>query len=91
MHTTTISLAPGLTTKARRALSALRSNLRGGYHDWLRARQAAATACALKSLDGRLLRDIGLDRSELLSAAAELHGQAERERRHSFVSTALAR
>jgi uncharacterized protein YjiS (DUF1127 family) len=48
-----------------------------------RARQVSATARALEHLDDRLLHDIGLDRSELLSAAAELHGRTRRERRHA--------
>jgi uncharacterized protein YjiS (DUF1127 family) len=91
MHTTTISLSPSLATKAQRALQALALSLSRVYQRWLRARQADATARALDLLDDRLLHDIGLDRSELLSAAAELHGLAERERRQTLFGTPLPR
>lgn len=37
--------------------------------DWQRHNEAAATARALRSLDDRMLRDLGIDRSELPSLA----------------------
>ncbi|HSI61441.1 MAG TPA: DUF1127 domain-containing protein [Ideonella sp.] len=88
MHSiNTISLASGLHSKAGQAWQALAPALSGAYHRWLHARQANATARTLNLLDARLLHDLGLDRSELLSAAAELHGQASRERRQALPGT----
>ena len=92
MHTaSTISLKPSLASIARRALRTVASTLSQAHADWMRERQARATADTLGLLDARMLRDIGLDRSELRSAAAELHGQAERERRHALLGTPLPR
>jgi uncharacterized protein YjiS (DUF1127 family) len=91
MHTTTISLSPSLATKAQRVLQALTLTLGRVYDRWLRARQVHATARVLHLLDDGLLRDIGLDRCELLSAAAELHGLTERERRDTLFDTPLPR
>lgn len=42
--------------------------------------RARATYDALRELDDRALRDLGLDRSELRSVAAEVTGEAERTR-----------
>jgi uncharacterized protein YjiS (DUF1127 family) len=91
MHGTTISLGPSLATKAQRAWQALLRRLSRAYQQWLRARKAHATARVLNQLDDRLLRDLGLDRSELPSAAAELHGMAERQRRQAAFGTPLPR
>jgi uncharacterized protein YjiS (DUF1127 family) len=43
-------------------------------------RQARATYDELRRLDDRMLRDLGFDRSELASVAAEVAGAAARER-----------
>ncbi|HTQ01504.1 MAG TPA: DUF1127 domain-containing protein [Casimicrobiaceae bacterium] len=52
---------------------------------WYRRRRVAAeTYETLRSLDDRCLRDLGLDRMELRSAAAEAAGQAERTRLQVF-------
>ena len=91
MHTTTLSLSPSLASKARRTLTALTTGLSDIYQHWLRARQARATAYAMSLLDDRVLHDIGLGRSELLSAAAEAHGQTERQRRLAVLDTAQPR
>lgn len=87
----TISLQPSLAAIARRALRAVTETLSQAHEAWMRHRQARATAQALGLLDDRLLHDIGLDRSELSSAAAELHGQAERQRRHALAGLQLPR
>lgn len=47
---------------------------------WKQRAQARATYRALASLDARTLRDLGLDRSELMSIAAELTGTTHRTR-----------
>jgi uncharacterized protein YjiS (DUF1127 family) len=88
---TTISLSPSLATQAQRALQALAGRLGGAYHHWLRARQALVTARVLSQLDDRVLHDLGLSRSELLSTATELNGQATRERRRTLVDASRPR
>jgi uncharacterized protein YjiS (DUF1127 family) len=77
---TVIPLQPGPAAKARRAAQDLTRRLGARLRQRRNARRFAETANALSLLDDRLLRDIGLDRSELRSAAAELHFQARRER-----------
>jgi uncharacterized protein YjiS (DUF1127 family) len=47
---------------------------------WRRRRHAAATARELKVLDARMLRDVGLSRSEIGSLSAEVAGLTERSR-----------
>lgn len=89
MHTHTISLNPRLATRAQRSLQGLALSLSHVYQRWLRERRTHATARVLSQLDDRALHDLGLSRSELLSAAAELHGQARRDRRHTLFGTPL--
>jgi uncharacterized protein YjiS (DUF1127 family) len=50
---------------------------------WRQRRQARETYRALRELDVRTLRDIGLDRSELHSIAAEVSGALEFTRKHA--------
>lgn len=64
-----------LSAAARRRLAA-----------WQRARDELATARALRGLDQRTLRDIGLDASEARSVAAELAGGTERTRIHALMT-----
>lgn len=80
MHTTTISLQPSLAAQAQRVLHDLAGALRDAGRRWRLRRQAHATARALSGLSDHQLRDLGLDRSELLSAAGEVHGLSARER-----------
>lgn len=47
---------------------------------WQRQRQARATYVALRDLDTRTLRDLGFDRSEIQSVAAEAAGQIDSSR-----------
>ena len=59
-------------------------------HDWLlHRRQASDMYSTLRALDTRTLRDLGLDRSELLSVAREAAGLVARERRTPFQSASL--
>ncbi len=47
---------------------------------WRRHRMAWDTYKSLRGLDARTLRDVGLDRSEMGSVAAEIAGEADRTR-----------
>lgn len=51
---------------------------------WNRWRKARETFHALSELDARTLRDLGLDRSEILSAVAEIAGDADPTRARSI-------
>lgn len=53
---------------------------------WRRQRDEHATYRALSGLDQRTLHDIGLDRSEARSAAAELAGSSDRTRMHALMT-----
>jgi uncharacterized protein YjiS (DUF1127 family) len=62
-------------------LTRLQAWLRDALHRHRRLADARAATAMLSQLDARTLRDIGLDRSEISSAAWELSGFAPRERR----------
>ncbi|MGE5714749.1 MAG: DUF1127 domain-containing protein [Betaproteobacteria bacterium] len=70
------SLAAVLATLMATA-SAAAQRLRAS---WARARSARATYRALRELDARTLHDLGLDRSEMRSVAAEIAGESDRTR-----------
>jgi uncharacterized protein YjiS (DUF1127 family) len=53
--------------------------------------RAKATYDALQELDDHMLRDLGFDRSELRSVAAEATGDAERTRVRAFFTLDLPR
>ena len=69
-----------LAADVTQALAAMSHRL---YGAWCRRQQAWATYRALRRLDARTLRDIGLDRSELPSIAAEVSGALEVTRMHA--------
>lgn len=84
MHTlTVIPLRPGRTAQLRRAIEDLARGLVARWQRWSAARRSLATARALGQLDDRTLRDLGLDRSELRSAA--------HDRLQSFITSPRAR
>ena len=57
---------------------------------WMRRRRHAFdTYSALNMLDRRTLRDLGLDRSEILSVAQEAAGLVANQRRTPFQSASL--
>jgi uncharacterized protein YjiS (DUF1127 family) len=62
--------APALMARLRAALARL-------HAQWRQSQRARATRAALQSLDARALRDLGIDRSEIDSVAAELRGATE--------------
>ena len=53
---------------------------RRAYVRYRQHRRARAIHATLRELDDHTLRDLGLDRSEIRSVAAELTGEAERTR-----------
>jgi uncharacterized protein YjiS (DUF1127 family) len=69
-----------LVADIARAVAAVSRRL---YSKWSQRQQAWATYRALRDLDARTLRDIGLDRSELRSIAAEVGGALEVTRMHA--------
>jgi uncharacterized protein YjiS (DUF1127 family) len=68
------SAVPPVAPPARRRGQALIEHLRHITEAIVRRWQRAGTESALNELDARTLRDIGLDRSEISSLAAEAHG-----------------
>lgn len=64
----------------RALLRAVADAARRARESWKRAQQASATYVALRALDARTLRDLGFDRSELASVAAECAGAIDRTR-----------
>jgi len=70
------SLAAILATLVASVASAVRRL----HASWSMARSARATYRALRQLDPRTLHDLGLDRSEMRSVAAEIAGESDRTR-----------
>jgi uncharacterized protein YjiS (DUF1127 family) len=62
------------------SIAAVGSIARKAYARYRQLRQARATYDVLRHLDDWTLRDIGFDRSELKSVAAEMTGMAEHTR-----------
>ena len=56
------------------------SVVRRAHARYRQRRKARATYDALRHLDDRMLRDLGFDRSEITSVAAEISGTAARTR-----------
>lgn len=74
--------APAATarTAALPAFRGLRAAVRRWFAGWRRPREAARMAAELRGVDPRVLRDVGLDRSEIDSVVAEITGAAPRTR-----------
>lgn len=60
--------------------------LRRARDAWRARRLAESTRSKLGELDDRMLRDLGLDRSEIASMGAELGGRAETTRVHALLA-----
>jgi uncharacterized protein YjiS (DUF1127 family) len=56
------------------------ASARRTYADYRQWRRAATVYNALRSLDDHTLRDLGFDRSDIRSVAAEFAGEAESTR-----------
>jgi uncharacterized protein YjiS (DUF1127 family) len=74
-------LAAIVTEIARAAMDAFRRAIKA----WRRRRDRHATERALRALDGRTLRDLGFDPSEVRSVSMELSGDAEPTRVHALM------
>lgn len=68
------------TTPLHDRLQHLHGLLRRAWQAWRRQRDTARMHAALAGLDSHTLRDLGLDRSEIGSLAAEVSGQASADR-----------
>lgn len=77
---TPLSLKPSIGLVAGRIARGAIERVATACAAWQRQRFARAAVRALNGLDARTLRDLGLDRSELSSLAAELAGEAARQR-----------
>lgn len=75
--------ATGLGAVLHAVREAIRDTLRSIIAGWRRRQQASATYGALSELDARTLHDLGFDRSELSSVAAEIAGDADPTRAHT--------
>jgi uncharacterized protein YjiS (DUF1127 family) len=78
-----LSSSPGLTGLARTVEATLASAftaVRESWTRWAQRREARATMLALSELDDHTLHDIGLDRSEIGSIAAEVASSAAASR-----------
>jgi uncharacterized protein YjiS (DUF1127 family) len=62
------------------AVRSVRAWVRLAYRRYQRRRQESALHDTLSQLDDRTLRDLGFDRSEIRSVAAEWAGEAEATR-----------
>ena len=75
-----LPFATAPATMALPALHGLRAAVRRWFVRWRRHREAARMAAELRGVDPRVLRDVGLDRSEIDSVVAEINGAAPRTR-----------
>jgi uncharacterized protein YjiS (DUF1127 family) len=77
-HTTQIDTTPGrLARVVEQSIQAVLAALQQRIADWKRRQLVRQTLHALHRLDSRTLRDLGFDRSEVVSVAAEVSGDAE--------------
>jgi len=67
-------------------LAVTRTALHSLTAGWRRRRDAQETFRALRALDARTLRDLGIDASEVRSVAVELSGVSDPTRAHALMS-----
>jgi hypothetical protein len=66
-------------------VTAMSDAIRGVIVRWRRIRSERATFQALRALDARTLRDLGMDASELRSVALEVSGATDPTRAHALM------
>jgi uncharacterized protein YjiS (DUF1127 family) len=66
-------------------MTAMKDALRGVVAQWKRSRSERETFHALRELDARTLRDLGMDASELRSVAMEISGASDPTRAHALM------
>lgn len=86
LHTTATASQRAARAAQRRLADHVAAIVRSALEAWRERRRIAATRLVLEQLDAATLRDLGLDRSEAASVAAELHGVAVASRRLSLAS-----
>lgn len=69
----------------RVALRRIRTAFESGLIGWRQRQRAHAIYKALSALDSRTLHDLGFERSEIASVAAEASGGVERTRLHARI------
>jgi len=79
----------GVVDAAVAAMRAVAAFLRGIEARGRRRRQARAYGEALRELDDRTLRDLGIDRSEIGSVACEVAGLTDATRLRAMLSSHL--
>ncbi len=77
-------LAATVARRFARGLAWLAQAAKRRGRQWARARERRLTETALRRLDSRTLRDIGLTHSEIPSMAAECAGQVEATRARAW-------
>lgn len=81
-----VARAEASWSMAFRGVHLVAAAVRRAVAAWRRQRDEHATYQALSGLDQRTLRDIGIDRSEARSVAAELGGRADRTRARALMT-----
>ena len=66
-------------------MTATNDAIRGAFARWKRSRSERETFHALRALDARTLRDLGMDTSELRSVAMEVSGATDPTRAHALM------
>jgi uncharacterized protein YjiS (DUF1127 family) len=66
-------------------MTAMNDAIRGVIARWERSRSERETFQALRALDARTLRDLGMDASELRSVAMEVSGATDPTRAHALM------
>ena len=80
---------PGVANPALAAFQAIAAYLRGIAQRLRRRRQASAFHDELRGLDDHMLRDLGMDRSEIGSVAFEMAGLTDATRLRALLTSRL--